>query len=76
MLADNVVLTPSQLAVVASLNFTQGKNKGKPDPQRARDLIKSGAIRAVDPEVSSTRLTVTCVEAHRYVTEGPRRVAS
>lgn len=74
LLANLNVLTPHQFAVAAGLYKVHGDNKGAPNARRARDLLRSGAVRLVDPNQPATRWTVCTEEAWRYITEGPRVV--
>lgn len=73
ILNNNVVATPSQVAVVLGLVKVKGAEKGAPDVRRARDLIRSGALALVDPLAPASRWTVATTELRRYVAEGPRR---
>lgn len=76
LLERNVVLTPTQVAVVLNLCNTRGPAKGEPNVRAARDLIRSGALALVDPTQAPTRWTVSVAEVRRYMAEGPRRVAA
>lgn len=73
MLADENVLTMTQLAWVTGQLFTKGKNKGAPNRRLAIDLIESGAINVVDPAMPTHRWLVWSDEALRFLAEGPRR---
>lgn len=76
LLANNVVLNSLQLAVALGLGHSRGAVKGLPDRQRARDLIRSGALQVVDPSQPPNRWTVSVVEVQRYLAEGPRRAGA
>ena len=66
------VFTPTQVAVVLNLHYAYGSRKGEPDPRKARELIRSGALRLVDPTQPVSRWAVSQAEVRRYIAEGPR----
>jgi hypothetical protein len=72
VLEFNLVLTPKQVAWVLQFLCTRGRSKGEPDPRKARDLIRSGGLRLVDPSQPVSRWTVAADEVRRYISEGPR----
>lgn len=68
VLADNVVLTMTQLAYVLGLTYTRGKRKGEPDRLRAVQLVRDGVLPLVDPDqVETARWTVSTAHVHRYL---------
>lgn len=75
VLAEETALTMTQLAYVTGELFTKGRSKGAPDRRRALQLVKSGAIKLIDPSQPEHRWKVWTDEARRYLAEGPRRDA-
>lgn len=72
MLASHVVLNMAQVAWALQLVGSRGEAKGQPDPQKARDLVRAGAVRLVDPSQPVSRWTVAADEIRRYIQHGPR----
>jgi hypothetical protein len=49
--------------------------QGRPRRDLVHKLIRSGAIRLVDPDQPVTRWTISSAELRRYAAEGPRKGA-
>ncbi len=75
VLADDAVLSMRTLAYVLGLVRERGHAKGEADPRRARELVRTGAIRLVDPSQSVGHWSVASIEVQRYLQDGPRRGA-
>lgn len=71
LLASKPVHSISSAAIVLDLKLRTG------EPYRAavHALIRSGAIRLVDPEQPIQRWTISAAELARYIEHGPRRGA-
>lgn len=71
LLATKPVHSISSAALVLDLKLRNG------EPYRAavHGLIRSGAIRLVDPDQPIQRWTISSAELSRYINEGPRRGA-
>lgn len=61
--ADDAVLNVDEVA----LKFKLMNRSGQPNRRAVCDLIRSGAIRLVDPNVSITRWTVASNEIPRFI---------
>lgn len=75
-------MTPADLldgSPVQSINSTAiilhlRRRNGEPNRRAVHDLIRSGAIRVIDPSQPIQRWTVSTAELRRYITEGPRQL--
>lgn len=63
------VHTASDVAII--LRFL--RRNGEPNRRAVHELIRSGAIRVIDPSQPVQRWTVSTAELRRYIAEGPRR---
>lgn len=63
-----LALTPGQVAI--ELQYV--RRDGKPDRNAVYDLIRTGALAAIDQTQALTRWRVSRTELLRYVAEGPR----
>ena len=68
LLASAPVHTVGETALI--LGFR--KKDGSPYRDPIRQLVRSGAIRLVDPEQPVTRWTVSTIEIERYIAHGRR----
>lgn len=69
LLESKAVHSISSAAIVLDLR----RRNGEPYRAAVHALIRSGAIRLVDPDQPVTRWTVSSAELARYIAEGPRR---
>ena len=75
-------MTPDLSRPVQSLNDTCRilcllRRNGEPNRDTVRALIRSGALRVIDPTQPPHRWTIATTEILRYIAEGPaRKVAS
>ena len=67
ILADNLVLTLGQVAVVLNLRVARGAKRGEPCKRQAHALVCAGQLRPVDPRQPVGRMTVSCAEVRRYL---------
>lgn len=76
VLATREVLDAEELAFVLGKFFTKGAKRGQPDPLKARELMRTGRLRVVDPDVPERYWSVSRVTVERYITGGdtPRRL--
>lgn len=73
-------MTPAELldgAPVQSINSTAiilqlRRRNGEPNRRAVHELIRSGAIRVIDPAQPIQRWTVSTAELRRYIECGPR----
>lgn len=72
LMADNLVLTPSQVATVLGLTFTRGAKAGQPDRRRVLELVATGALHPVDPSQQFPRLTFSTSSIARYLNRSPQ----
>lgn len=71
LLASKPVHSISSAAIVLDLR----RRNGEPYRAAVHSLIRSGAIRLVDPDQPVTRWSISSAELARYISEGPRRGA-
>lgn len=68
LLASKPVHSISSAAIVLDLR----RRNGEPYRAAVHQLIRSGAIRLVDPSQPIQRWTISTAELARYIAEGPR----
>lgn len=71
LLASKPVHSISSAAIVLDLK----RRNGEPYRAAVHELIRSGAIRLVDPEQCIQRWTISSAELERYIREGARKGA-
>lgn len=71
LVANNVVLTPTEAATVLNLRVTSGAHKGEPSRRAVVNLVNAGTLRLVDENQPPTRWTISVAEVLRYLEGRP-----
>lgn len=66
-----LTLTMTQVAEVLNLSATRGAKKGRPDRRKALELVATGRLRVIDPQLANAHWAVSRAEMWRYINGEP-----
>ncbi len=67
LMADNLVLTPGQVAQVLGLVHTRGAKAGQPNRHLVAELVATGRLTPVDPRQPLPRWSFATSAVRRYI---------
>lgn len=70
-----LTLTLTQVADVLNLRFQRGEKKGRPNRLLALELVATGRLRVIDPELHTAHWAVSRAEIERYMNPGQRHLS-
>ena len=76
LMADNVTLTPGQVAQVLGLVHTRGAKAGQPNRHLVAELVATGRLTPVDVRQPLPRWSFATSAVRRYIDEADRLIDS